>query len=80
VVTEEVQDAILISTDNPLDSWILDSGASFHTTAICEILHQPLFIPFPPLGGEDQDRIVALEAQIESLTRQNAELLRKRPV
>jgi hypothetical protein len=37
-VTEEVQDAILLSIDSPLDSWILDSGASFHTTAICEIL------------------------------------------
>jgi len=38
VVTEEVLDAILLSIDSPLDSWILDSGASFHTTAICEIL------------------------------------------
>jgi hypothetical protein len=37
-VTKEVQDAILLSIDSPLDSWILDSGASFHTTAICEIL------------------------------------------
>jgi len=37
-VTEEVLDAILLSIDSPLDSWILDSGASFHTTAICEIL------------------------------------------
>jgi hypothetical protein len=35
--------------------------------------------PNPPLGGGDQDHIAALEAQIESLTQRNAELLRKRP-
>jgi hypothetical protein len=33
----------------------------------------------PPPGGGDQDRIAALEAQIESLTQRNAELLRRRP-
>jgi hypothetical protein len=38
VVTEEVQDALLLSVDSPLDSWVLDLGASFHTTAIREIL------------------------------------------
>jgi hypothetical protein len=38
VVTEEVHDALLLSVDSPLDSWVLDSGASFHTTAIREIL------------------------------------------
>jgi len=31
--------------------------------------------PFPPLGSGDQDRIEALEAHIEALTWQNAELL-----
>jgi hypothetical protein len=31
--------------------------------------------PNPPPGGGDQDRIAALEAQIESLTQRNAELL-----
>jgi hypothetical protein len=35
--------------------------------------------PNPPPGGGDQDRIAALEAQIESLTQWNAELLRRRP-
>jgi hypothetical protein len=38
VVTEEVQDALLLSIDSPLNSWVLDSRASFHTTAIREIL------------------------------------------
>jgi hypothetical protein len=37
VVAEEVQDALLLSVDSPVDSWALDSGASFHTTAIREI-------------------------------------------
>ena len=31
-VTEEVQDALLLAVDSPLDDWVLDSGASFHTT------------------------------------------------
>jgi hypothetical protein len=37
-MTEEVHDALLLSIDSPLDSWVLDSGTSFHTTAIREIL------------------------------------------
>jgi hypothetical protein len=35
MVTKEVQDALLLSVDSPLDSWSLDSRASFHTTVIC---------------------------------------------
>jgi hypothetical protein len=37
-VTEEVHDALILSIDSPLDSWVLDLGASFHTTTICDIL------------------------------------------
>ncbi|XP_075494914.1 uncharacterized protein LOC142532523 [Primulina tabacum] len=32
VVTEEVHDALLLSMESPVDSWVMDSGASFHTT------------------------------------------------
>jgi hypothetical protein len=32
VLTEEVHDALLLLVDSPIDSWVLDSGASFHTT------------------------------------------------
>nr|CAN80991.1 hypothetical protein VITISV_021529 [Vitis vinifera] len=38
VVTEEVQDALLLSVDSSLDDWVLDSGASFHTTPHREIM------------------------------------------
>uniref|UniRef100_A0A2N9IPG8 Integrase catalytic domain-containing protein n=1 Tax=Fagus sylvatica TaxID=28930 RepID=A0A2N9IPG8_FAGSY len=38
VVTEEVHDALLLSVDSPIESWVLDSGASFHTTAHQEII------------------------------------------
>jgi hypothetical protein len=38
VVTEDVHDALLLSVDSPIESWVLDSGASFHTTPIREIL------------------------------------------
>ena len=30
--TEEVQDALLLAVDSPLDNWVLDLGALFHTT------------------------------------------------
>jgi len=33
VVTKEVYDTLILSIDSPLDSWVLDSGASFHITA-----------------------------------------------
>jgi hypothetical protein len=29
-VIEEVYDALLLSVNNPLDFWVLDSGASFY--------------------------------------------------
>ena len=32
-VTEEIQDALLLAIDSSLDDWVLDSGASFHTTS-----------------------------------------------
>ena len=31
-VTEEIQDALLLAIDSPLDDWVLDLGTSFHTT------------------------------------------------
>ena len=37
-ITEEVQDALLFVIDSPLDDWVLDSGASFHTTPHREII------------------------------------------
>lgn len=40
MVTKEVQDALLLSIDSPLDSWVLDLGASFHTIVIREILEK----------------------------------------
>ncbi|KAG2715942.1 hypothetical protein I3760_03G102900 [Carya illinoinensis] len=36
--TEDLQDALLLSVDNQIESWVLDSGASFHTTADREIM------------------------------------------
>ena len=37
-ITEQVQDALLLVVDSPLDNWVLDSGASFHTTPHREII------------------------------------------
>lgn len=38
MVTEEVYDALILFDDSPLDSWALNSGASFHTTVIRQVL------------------------------------------
>jgi hypothetical protein len=43
------------------------------------IQNNPQPLPFPPPGDGDQDRVVVLEAQIESLTQRNVELLQRRP-
>ena len=36
--TEESADALLCSLDNHIDSWVVDSGASFHTTPSLDLL------------------------------------------
>ncbi|KAG6706623.1 hypothetical protein I3842_07G230600 [Carya illinoinensis] len=38
VVTEEVHDALLLAVHSPVDDWILDSGASFHTSSHRELM------------------------------------------
>ena len=38
VVIEEVQDVLLLAVDSPLNDWVLNSGASFHTTPHREII------------------------------------------
>ena len=40
VVTEEVQDALLLTVDSPFDDCILDSGALFHSTPHQEIIQK----------------------------------------
>ncbi|KAL5841705.1 hypothetical protein ACOSQ3_012308 [Xanthoceras sorbifolium] len=37
-VTEEAGDAMILSVNSPIESWILDSGASFHATPCREIM------------------------------------------
>lgn len=37
-VTEEAGDAMILSINSPIESWILDSGASFHSTPCREIM------------------------------------------
>ena len=37
-VTEEAGDAMILSVNSPIESWILDSGASFHATPCQEIM------------------------------------------
>jgi hypothetical protein len=39
VATEEFADALICSLDSPVDSWVIDSGASFHTIPSKELLY-----------------------------------------
>ena len=32
VVTDEIKDVLMLFVDSPINSWVLDSGTSFHTT------------------------------------------------
>ena len=36
--TDEIYDALILSIDSPIESWILDSGPSFHYTSQREIM------------------------------------------
>jgi hypothetical protein len=36
--TDEVQDALILVVQSPIDDWILDSGASFHYTPHHEMM------------------------------------------
>jgi hypothetical protein len=36
--TDEVQDALILAIQSPIDDWILDSGASFHCTPHHEMM------------------------------------------
>jgi len=42
--TDEIEDALLCSLDSFIDSWIMDSSASFHTTPSLELLS--IFLSF----------------------------------
>jgi len=39
ITAEQGGDALICSVDSPVESWILDSGASFHSTPSKELLH-----------------------------------------
>ena len=36
--TDDIADALICSLDSPIESWVMDSGASFHTTPSKELL------------------------------------------
>jgi hypothetical protein len=47
VVTKEMHDALILFVDSPLDSYVLDLGTSFHTTAIREVLENYVVTTHP---------------------------------
>ena len=37
-MTEEISDALILSVNSPMESWVLDSGASFHSCPSREVM------------------------------------------
>ena len=37
---EDVEDTLVLSVSSPLESWVLDSGASFHSCSSAELMEQ----------------------------------------
>lgn len=42
VVANEMQDALVLAVESAHDTWVIDSGASFHTIGQCEFLRTKL--------------------------------------
>lgn len=36
--TEKISDALILSVNSPIESWVLDSGASIHSCSSCEVM------------------------------------------
>ena len=68
IVTDEVRDALILSVDDSCDSWVLDSGALFHTTTQCDLLenyvarnHRKVYLA----NGEPLDIIEMMDVNLK---------------
>ncbi|KAE8676976.1 Vesicle-associated protein 4-1 [Hibiscus syriacus] len=60
-VTEETGDAMILSVNSPIESWILDSGASFHSTPCQEIMENYVSGDFGKVHLADDETIKIVE-------------------
>ncbi|KAL5859349.1 hypothetical protein ACOSQ4_000645 [Xanthoceras sorbifolium] len=60
-VTEEAGDAMILSVNSPIESWILDSGASFHATPCREIMENYVSGNFGKVHLADDETLKIVE-------------------
>ncbi|KAE8691518.1 Vacuolar-sorting receptor 1 [Hibiscus syriacus] len=67
-VTEETSDAMILSVNSPIESWILDSGASFHSTPCQEIMENYVSGDFGKVHLSDDETLKILDGEGYSTT------------
>ncbi|KAE8676962.1 cytochrome P450 71A9-like [Hibiscus syriacus] len=67
-VTEETGDAMILSVNSPIESWILDSGASFHFTPCQEIMENYVSGDFGKVHLADDETLKILDGEGYSTT------------
>ncbi|KAE8686024.1 cytochrome P450 71A9-like [Hibiscus syriacus] len=67
-VTEETGDAMILSINSPIESWILDSGASFHSTPCQEIMENYVSGDFGKVHLADDETLKILDGEGYSTT------------
>ncbi|KAE8728571.1 hypothetical protein F3Y22_tig00004205pilonHSYRG00041 [Hibiscus syriacus] len=60
-VTEETGDAMILSVNSPIESWILDLGASFHSTPYQEIMENYVSGDFGKVHLADDETLKIVE-------------------
>ena len=58
---EEAGDAMILSVNSPIESWILDSGASFHATPCQEIMENYVSGDFSKVHLADDETLRIVE-------------------
>ncbi|KAE8686500.1 cytochrome P450 71A9-like [Hibiscus syriacus] len=67
-MTEETGDAMILSVNSPIESWILDSGASFHSTPCREIMENYVSGDFGKVHLADDETLKILDGEGYSTT------------
>ncbi|KAE8695859.1 U-box domain-containing protein 31 [Hibiscus syriacus] len=67
-MTEETGDAMILSVNSPIESWILDSGASFHSTPCREIMENYVSGDFGKVHLANDETLKILDGEGYSTT------------
>ncbi|KAE8704670.1 hypothetical protein F3Y22_tig00110447pilonHSYRG00005 [Hibiscus syriacus] len=74
-MTEETCDAMILSVNSPIESWILDSGASFHSTPCQEIMENYISGDFGKDSLMEKDTVQPFQVVNGRLPKKHSSLL-----